>query len=240
MNTFFDWNPEYEASVIAIFLVSACFSFYWFIAINPTVKARLFARTNEEKAWINYVVFQKLTGVFFLGVIPALVIFNTTEYTINDLGVNFNESKQSLIYIIIMGALILLLNYFATNKAERLKDYPQMRVALWTPRVLLINVISWAAYLIAYEFLFRGVLLFLCYATFGFWPAAAINIALYSTTHIPKGAGETIGTFPYGLLLCYVTISTGSILVAIMTHLIMALSNDLFSIHHNPKMKFSK
>jgi membrane protease YdiL (CAAX protease family) len=83
-------------------------------------------------------------------------------------------------------------------------------------------------------------LLFLCYYSLGFWPAVAVNIALYATTHIPKGAGETIGTFPYGLLLCYVTISTGSILVAFTTHFVMALSNDIFSIYHSKEMTFSK
>jgi membrane protease YdiL (CAAX protease family) len=139
-----------------------------------------------------------------------------------------------------MSAIILLLNFFASNKPDRLKDYPQIRVSKWTTRLLLINLGLWTAYLIAYEFLFRGVLLFVCYHSLGFWPAAAINIALYATTHIPKGGGETFGTFPYGLVLCFATISTGSIFVAFFTHLVMAISNDIFSIYHSKEMKFSK
>ncbi len=77
-----------------------------------------------------------------------------------------------------------------------------------------------------------------CNYSFGFWPAVAINLSFYSATHIAKGLSETIGTFPYGLLLCFVTISTGSIAVAFITHLILALTNDYFSVHHNSKMKY--
>ena len=85
---------------------------------------------------------------------------------------------------------------------------------------------------------YRGLLLVTCYHTFGFWPAVAVNLSFYSATHIAKGLSETVGTFPYGLILCFVTISTGSIAVAFVTHLILALSNDFFSIRYNPNMKY--
>lgn len=240
MSSFYEWDPAHYEFLLATLLTAVCFSIYWFITVNPRIKFRFFTNHPEESAWINYVVFQKLTGVLFLGIIPLIVVVTTTDYSASDLGINLSGLEQSLKYIAVMGALILLLNFFATNKPGRLKDYPQMRIANWTTKILTINALAWTAYLIAYEFLFRGVLLFLCYASFGFWPAVAINLGLYATTHIPKGAGETMGTFPYGLLLCYVTISTGSILVAVATHLIMALSNDLFSIYHSAEMKISK
>ena len=240
MSSFSDWNSSNYEPVIAILLTAACFSAYWFIAMHPAIKTKFFIDTEEEKGWINYVVFQKMTGALFLGIIPCTIVLTTTEYTLYDLGINFNSLNESLAYTGIMGTLILLINFFASGNPERLVDFPQMRVRTWSTKILSINSLSWFAYLFAYEFLFRGILLFLCYATMGFWPAVAVNIALYATTHIPKGAGETVGTFPYGLLLCYVTISTGSIFVAFATHLIMALSNDLFSIYHNKEMKIVK
>ena len=43
------------------------------------------------------------------------------------------------------------------------------------------------------------------------WPAIAINIALYSATHILKGLDETIGAIPLGFVLCLLTISSGTI-----------------------------
>lgn len=239
MILFFEWDPAQYESVIAILLTSVCFSIYWFVTINPKIKILFFTKHQQEKAWINYVLFQKITGLVFLGIIPLSVVLTTTDNSPSDLGINLNNLGQSMIYIAIMGVLILILNFFAGKKPERLEDYPQMRIVNWTTKILTINVVAWTLYLLAYEILFRGVLLFLCYAAFGFWPAVAINLGLYATTHIPKGAGETFGAIPYGLLLCFITISTGSILVAFATHLIMAVSNDLISIYHNPEMKIS-
>ena len=240
MNQFYEWDLADSESVLSMVLTTVCFSIYWFLTISSKIKTKFFTNHQGEKAWINYVLFQRLTGVLFLGIIPLMVVLTTTDYSAAELGINLKHPLQSLTYIAIMGIMILLLNFFAGKNPERLQDYPQMRIANWNKKILAINAVGWILYLLAYEILFRGILLFLCYDSFGFWPAVAINLGLYATTHIPKGAGETFGAIPYGLLLCFITVSTGSILVAFATHLIMALSNDLFSIYHNPEMKISK
>nr|WP_294904094.1 CPBP family intramembrane glutamic endopeptidase [uncultured Lacibacter sp.] len=234
----FAWDSVQTDSFVAITYTALGFAVYWFIATDQKLQTRFYNHQNADAAQINYAVFQKLTGVLFLGIIPAIYFFAVKQYSFADLGLQWGNYKTSLIYILVMGVLIVTLNYFASNKPDRLAFYPQMRLKEWTIKRVLINSFSWAAYLLAYEFLFRGVLLFSCMEAFGFWPAVAINIALYSTTHIPKGSGETIGAIPYGLLLCYVSVLTGSIAVAFFTHLIMALSNEFFSVHHNPEMKF--
>lgn len=238
MPSTFDWNPQHTDSFIAVSYTAVGFAAYWFLSTDQKLQHKIYSNPNTDTAQINYAVFQKLTGVFFLGILPAVMFFTGKQYTAADLGLQWGDYKTSLLYISVLGPLIITLNYFASNKPDRLAFYPQMRLKEWTLKRVLINGLSWAAYLLAYEFLFRGVLLFICLHTFGFWPAVAINIALYSTTHIPKGPGETIGAIPYGLLLCYVTVLTGSIAVAFFTHLIMALSNEFFSVHHNQEMKF--
>lgn len=234
----FNWNPQQADSFLAIVYTAIGFAAYWFLSTDQKLQHNFFRNLNTDAAQINYAVFQKITGVFFLGVVPAFIFLPGKNYAASDLGLQWGNVKTSLLYIAVMGALIITLNYFASNKPDRLAYYPQMRLKEWTMKRILINGLSWAAYLLAYEFLFRGALLFICIQSFGFWPATAINIALYSTTHIPKGPGETIGAIPYGLLLCFVTVLTGSIAVAFFTHLIMALSNEFFSVHHNPEMKF--
>ena len=74
----------------------------------------------------------------------------------------------------------------------------------------------------------------------GVWPAIAINIALYSATHIPKGLEETIGAIPLGLVLCILTLSTGTIWIAFLVHVVMAWTNTLTSLKFNPDMKYIK
>ena len=99
------------------------------------------------------------------------------------------------------------------------------------------NALGWAAYLFGYEILFRGILLFPLVAEFGVWPAIAVNIALYSSTHIPKGLDETIGAIPLGIVLCVLTLLTGTIWIAFFVHLAMALTNSFTALKHHPEMK---
>lgn len=238
MNNFYDWKPEYTNAFVTIISVSIGFATYWFLALSEKIKASFFKKYIEEKAWIRYVVYQKMMGVLFMGFIPGIILLSISDYSLTDLGLNLNNLKESLIYIGVMGSLIIIINYFVSRNPFNLSMYPQMRIKHWHSKRIFVNALAWAAYLFAYEFMYRGLLLIVCYHSFGFWPAVAINLSFYSATHIAKGLTETIGTFPYGLLLCFITISTGSIAVAFVTHLILALTNDYFSVHHSTEMKY--
>jgi membrane protease YdiL (CAAX protease family) len=74
-------------------------------------------------------------------------------------------------------------------------------------------------------------------AQFGVWPAIAINVALYSSTHIPKGLDETIGAIPLGIVLSLLTLLTGTIWIAFFVHLTLALTNSFTALKFNPEMK---
>ncbi|HQQ93311.1 MAG TPA: CPBP family intramembrane metalloprotease [Bacteroidia bacterium] len=238
MSNFYDWKPEYTLPFVSILSVSFGFAAYWFLSISETIKTWFFSRFENEKAWINYVVFQKFTGVVFLGLFPGIIVLSFTGYTLSEFGLSLGNLNESMMYTGLIGSLILFLNYFAAKKPNNLNMYPQMRIGAWSTKTLIINAVSWTAYLLAYEFMYRGILLMSCYWAFGFWPALAVNLCFYSATHIPKGLRETMATIPYGFILCLITVSTGSILVAFSTHLVLALSNDFYSVSHNPNMKF--
>ena len=69
--------------------------------------------------------------------------------------------------------------------------------------------------------------------------AIMINSILYGLTQASKGRNEAIGAFVVGLILCMITIKTGTVWVAIVVHIIMALANEYFSFKANPETKFS-
>ncbi|MCB8998951.1 MAG: CPBP family intramembrane metalloprotease [Bacteroidales bacterium] len=238
MNSFYAWKPEYASPSLAILSVSVGFVLAWFLSRNERLRSAIFSRYSEDKAWLYFILYQKFTGMFFMGVFPGIIVLLFTDYSLSGLGLNFHNTGESMLYIAIIGALMLASNFFVSRNPENLKMYPQMRISGWGRKTIFLNSISWLAYLTGYEFMYRGILLIICNDAFGFWPALAINLMFYSASHIAKGKTETIGTFPYGIILCFMTISTGSILAAVATHFILALSNDYFSIHHNPELKF--
>jgi membrane protease YdiL (CAAX protease family) len=101
------------------------------------------------------------------------------------------------------------------------------------------NALGWTLYLIGYEFLFRGILLFPLVSEIGVWPAIAINTAMYSATHIPKGLNEAVGAVPLGIVLCLLTLMTGTLWIAIVVHIVMAWANSFSSVFHHPDMTFN-
>ena len=90
--------------------------------------------------------------------------------------------------------------------------------------------------MLAYEFLFRGILLYSCIHSFDIPAAVVINICIYSLVHFPKGINETIGAIPFGLILCLLVIHLDSVWVAVFIHSILALSNEWFSMKAHPDM----
>lgn len=113
-----------------------------------------------------------------------------------------------------------------------------MRLSTWGQKEVLISISGWALYLLAYEYVFRGLLLFSTAEAFGAWPAVGINLLLYSVFHIPNGKKETLAAIPFGLVLCIVSLLTGSFWMAFLLHLILSTSTEMFSIHYNPDMRF--
>lgn len=99
------------------------------------------------------------------------------------------------------------------------------------------NAFTWIAYLFGYELMFRGLLLFTTVEFMGAWPAIILNTALYALVHVPKNLEETIGAIPLGLLLCLITLSTGTFWVAFGVHTCLALSNFFFSLKNHPEMR---
>ena len=179
---------------------------------------------------------QRILGFFTFGFIPCAIVLIFHSKSLVNYGLNFNQLQTSLIWTAVMGFIIIIANYLLAGKKQNLKNYPQIRLNNWTIDKILINSLTWILYLFGYELMFRGLLLFSFYYAYGTVIAIAVNCVLYSLVHIPKGKKETFGAIPLGIILSFITLSTGSIFVAFIFHVIMALSNDYYAIKAHPSM----
>jgi membrane protease YdiL (CAAX protease family) len=182
-----------------------------------------------------------VVGFVSMGVLPlviCLVILPGDSLAGYGLTWNSETAFTSLLWIIGLSAVVIPVAYFSAQKPENLVNYPQIRAKIWTTKTVVLNAAGWALYLFGYELLFRGVLLFPVAGILGIWPAIAINIALYAATHIPKGMSETIGAAPLGLILCILTLTTGTIWIAFFVHLAMALTNGFTALKFHPDMQY--
>ncbi len=217
------------------FAVATIGSVAYFIFVSPGFSAKF---PGLEKGKPRQIFMQRLTGALIFGILPLLIILLFPEAKrMGDFGWKFPGSA-TFYWTILLAAVIIPMNYFNASKASNLKYYPQIREWNWSVRLLIQSAVSWIIYLTAYEFLFRGFLFFASLGIMGLWPAVLLNTVIYSLAHYPKGYTEMLGAVPLGVVLCYLTFLTGNIWVAVFTHVILALSNEWFSIHKHPEMIF--
>ena len=221
--------------IISLILVIGFFIYHF---TSEYVKKK-YSRVNSFRLHYTYYgyFFQRILGFLTFGLLPSFIFIIYKDQPLTNFGLNLQHITLSLLWTIGLGALVSVANFFLAGKKENLRTYPQIRLKIWTPDKLLLNAITWALYLLGYEFMFRGLLLFSFYEAYGATIAITINCIAYALVHIPKGKKETFGSIPLGILLSIITLQTGSIFVAFWFHVIMALTNDYFAIKAHPSME---
>ncbi len=219
------------------------FMVYWFYEQSIKIRKHFINRYGHDRGWARFIISSKYLGGITLGIIPFLtyrMVFQDASPARLGLGWNGSTSVQSLLWIIGIAVVLIPLLIKAAKRPKNLENYPRIRAQIWDRKMMVGNLVSWAFYLLCYEFYFRGLLLFPLIDQLGVWPAIAINIALYSTTHIPKGISEAIGAIPLSVVLCLLTIQTETIWIAFFVHLAMAWTNTLVAQKAHPDMRFDK
>lgn len=237
LNNNFSFSERDLKITIPILSALVYFIIYWFIAQSVIIKKMFYLKFDHDRASYRHILFTKFTGLVVMGILPALTcIMMIPDFDLASIGLCFNSSTWffSLVWISALSLIVVPIAYFSARKPKNWVNYPQIRARYWSNRMLVMNGLGWFIYLFGYEFLFRGVLLFPLVEELGIWPAIALNIALYSATHIPKGLDETLGAIPLGLVLCILTISSGTIWIALFVHVVMAWTNSYTSFYFNP------
>jgi len=223
------------------FIISFLFctlGYYAYYSISESEKWKSFFINNHTTNNAGAVIFKRLTGVVILGLLPYVYFFWFSSLDFKEVGLTGREEK-TMFWFLILSLIIIPLGLYNSPKDSNLKMYPMIRTSIWNFKLLLISAITWTAYLVAYEILFRGFLLHTSLEIIGIWPAIILNTAIYSIVHFHKGKKEMLGAIPLGIVLCLLVIYTGSILIAIYSHVLMALTNEWLSIYFHPEMKFS-
>ena len=218
---------------ISVAFATLGYVFYLAISSSGRIQSSL---TSNADSNANHIFFQRLLGVLIFGMLPALGLWFFTDVSFKNTGLTTLIKGDTFLYTILLAVLIIPLNYFNSKKPDNLEQYPQIRKEYWSNGLLIASALSWIVYLFAYEMLFRGFLLFTSLEILGYWPAIILNTGIYSLVHYPKGLKEALGAIPLGLILCILTIKTGNFWLAFFVHIILALSNEWFSLRasNNP------
>ncbi len=221
-----------QEGTLAIFLSGLMLVMYFALYKNPAILGALAKRYGEERGQEYAIYLQKFWGVLLFGLLPWLVFALTQkEHGLSDYGWAWRLDGPVLKWTLLLTPVMILMTWISTRKEDSLAQYPEIRRRDWDRPLLFRSALGWILYLLAYEWMFRGWLLFAAFRQMGLWPAIAVNTAIYALAHVPKGPREAFGAMPLGIALCLISIQTGSFFVAFFLHVVLALSNEWFSLY---------
>lgn len=219
------------------------FVIYWFTAQSEKIRSYFYNKYKHDDASVKHIFFTKYFGFISMGIAPTILcLILIPEISLADYGLTFiyKTTMFTVWWTLGLCVLVIPLVTYSARKPKNLANYPQIRAKNWNRSILFKNLLGWSLYLFGYELLFRGVLFVPLIEPLGIWTAIAINTALYSATHIPKGLDETIGAIPLGIVLCLLTAASGTIWIAFIVHVAMAWTNSLTALRFHPEINYKK
>jgi membrane protease YdiL (CAAX protease family) len=115
-----------------------------------------------------------------------------------------------------------------TAKSQAVR--PEVRADEWTADIRVRNALSWGVYLLAYEGVFRGVLLLGLAPSLGGWTSASVVTAMYALFHLGKPWDETAGSLPVGLVLAAMALRTHTFVGPFVAHWMIAVGSDTWAV----------
>jgi len=181
-------------------------------------------------------VLRNRAAFIFLVVAPPIFIYTLFGIRIPALRFISLDSFQTwLAPSIALSILAAEVSFAIPKKPKDLQNYPQYLPPRWTILTISAEVASWAGYLFAYEYFFRGVLLESLLPA-GVPIAVVVSTALYAFAHLSKSTKEAFGALILGIPLALLTLSWKSVIPATMIHVAFAVGYDFACVRRIRKM----
>lgn len=231
-------SNDFPATVVILSTVILYYLYYYFITSDLPKKYCHTISQHVQKE-IALFLLKKFSGFLILGFFPGLIYYYFLNSDLGMFGLSVAHFRNNFFVILLLITIIIFV-LFVNQRLNRNNNSLQINISEWNFFLFVINATGWIIYLIGYEFLFRGILLFECYNSFGFWPAIAINVAIYSAIHLTYGKFQTFGSLLFGGVASYLTLTCGTLLIPIIMHVSLSLVSDYFSIRFNENLSFVK
>ena len=229
------WQRDAADTLFVVLSFVSLYLVYHFVTSSESFRRFFLGRSGGRKGEVFRVLAKRGVFAILIGVVPAILVITVLRRSLSETGFMPDFSLRSLLWFIVLSSGLSLISLLSRNSSIAHRSYPQIRAHRWTRGDHAINIASWALYLYAYEFGYRGYLLLLGAEALGAWPAVAISVALYAALHIPNGPVEAFGCIPLGIILSVATLHTGSVWVPFLAHFASAVVNDTLAFRSNPQ-----
>ncbi len=217
---------------MSIVLATVAICFALFHAVSNALVGGL--GTSKPGTTPRAHMLRRIAGLALFGIVPAMVAATALPHGLAGVGLGLGDPLRAAGAVSILGLIAMPILWQATSQTKLQAQYPQIRVQEWDRNLYAASSLTWAAYLLGYEFMFRGFLLFALIEPLGMWPAIWLNVALYVAVHADKDSQEVIACVPMGVLFCALALWTGAIWAPFLLHVIIALTSETGAIVQRP------
>ena len=175
---------------------------------------------GERSVWWEWYAHLWEFGVMFLvlAVLPALASRRWMHQGLRAQGVRVGDWRFGIRAVACATPLLVPLLYLNSLSPEFQAEYPLTRLAGLSAGTFVLWELSRLVYYVAWEYFFRGFMLFGLRQRFGDFAAIAIQTVPSTIIHIGKPEGEMLAAIVGGVLLGALAIRTRSLLYPLALH----------------------
>lgn len=219
-----------NTKVVTIFLTVAILqTISWYFTSKGFFSKNLYIYfLEDDNAQLYGFLFWFMGDCFTLLVIPFLIIKYGFKEKISSYGVKLGDYKKGILISLLFIIPMLVVIWFVSGMTDFRNYYPILHSAKENWNVFFIFELGLLIYMFAWEFFWRGYMLFGLEQEFGYY-AVFIQMIPFVILHNGKPFLETFGAILGGIILGVLALRTRSYIYGVIIHFTIIFSLDLFS-----------
>ena len=221
---------QMDRKVIIIFLsVAVLQTISWYVTSRNFFRINIFPSIqNNPDVYLYEYLYWFVSDFITLFILSALIIKFVLKENLRDYGLKFGDSKIGFLLSLIFFIVMLPLVWIFSATPGFVEKYPHLLSARANWNEFFIYESALLVYMFAWEFIWRGFMLFGLKEKFGYY-SVLIQMIPFVILHNGKPAAETSGAIIGGIALGILAFRTSSIYYCVITHMGVMFSIDLIS-----------
>lgn len=221
---------EMDRKVIIIFIsVALLQTISWYLTSRNFFRINLFTYfQNDSDVYLFEYLYWFIGDFFTFFLLSVLVIKFVLKEDLKNYGLQIGDFKIGLTLSIIFFIVMLPAIWFFSASPDFSAKYPHLLSTRNNWNEFIIYESGMLVYMISWEFIWRGFMLFGLKEKFGYY-SVLIQMIPFVILHNGKPAPETFGAIAGGIALGILAFRTNSIFYCVITHMGIMFSIDVIS-----------
>jgi uncharacterized protein len=230
LRRFLDIIRTMDRKVIIIFLsVAVLQTISWYYTSRNFFRINFFPYYQNNSDVFLYEYLYWFIGDFLTFFILSIIVIKfILKENLRNYGLQFGDYRTGLILSAIFFLVMIPAIWFFSAEPDFSEKYPHLLSTRNNYKEFFIYESGMMLYMISWEFIWRGFMLFGLKEKFGYY-SVMIQMIPFVILHNGKPAAETFGAIAGGIALGVLALRTNSILYCVITHMGIMFTIDLIS-----------